>query len=71
MNAGIIARLARVESNLRPAAATYDMSGLTDAELEMLSSLPRDEAALQALIETADFDWMPIARIIERLTTAG
>lgn len=67
MNAGILARIARVESNLRPAAATYDMSSLTDAELEMLSSLPRDEVDLQALLDSPDFDWIPVARIIERL----
>lgn len=67
MNAGFLARLARVESNLRPRAATYDMSSLTDEELETLSSLPRDEVALQALFDSPEFDWIPVARIIERL----
>lgn len=67
MNAGILARLARVENSLRPAAATYDMSSLTDTELKMLSSLPRDEGHLQALFDSPDFDWIPVARIIERL----
>ena len=67
MNAGFLARLARVEGNLRPAAATYDMSSLTDAKLEMLSSLPRNEVALRALFDAPDFDWIPVTRIIERL----
>lgn len=70
MNAGIKSRLARVEDAFRAPVARYDMSGLTNEELEMLTSLPRDEAALNDLLASPDYDWMPIARVLERLTPA-
>lgn len=70
MNAGIVARLARIESAFRTSTTHYDMSGLTDEELEMLTSLPREEAALNDLLASPDYDWMPIARILERLPPA-
>jgi len=68
MKASILARLARVEDRLRPAALPHiDMSNLTDEELQTLSALPRDETELRALIESPEYDWMPLARILERL----
>jgi hypothetical protein len=67
MNAGLIARLVRAEARFPPAPRRWDMSGLRDDELEILATLPIDEAGLRALIEAPGYDWMPLARIIDRL----
>ena len=60
-------RLAVMESRPRPMPNPLDLSMLTDHELETLTSLPHDPTALTALIESPEFDWMPLARIFDRL----
>lgn len=67
------ARLAALEAvyPITDGMRRLDMSILTNAELEVLTSLPRDEQALSALMNAPDYDWMPVARIIERLEQAA
>jgi hypothetical protein len=67
MTAGLLTRLARVEARFPAAPTRWDMSDLPDDELEMLTALPRDETKLRAHIEDPAYDWMLLARILERL----
>lgn len=60
-------RVAVMESRARPMPSSLDLSMLTGHELDTLTSLPHDPTALTALIESPEFDWMPLARIFDRL----
>lgn len=67
MNAALKARIAKMESRARPMPSSLDLSMLTGHELDTLTSLPHDPTALTALIDSPEFDWMPLARIFDRL----
>ncbi|MCK8457029.1 hypothetical protein [Sphingomonas faeni] len=67
MNAKLLARLERAEVQFPPIVHHWDMSGLTERELEILESLPATEAELCAVIYAPDYDFIGLALIVRRL----
>lgn len=67
MNAKLIARVARIEALFPPVARRWDMSGLTVDELQIIESLPSTEAKLCAVIDAPGYDFIRLARIVDKL----